>query len=73
LLPNVRAEYVTHTCLTASLQPGPIGSFILDTGGNESRVPALFFVVPQPGEKHVPELLWLHLSGGETDVPRKMM
>jgi hypothetical protein len=67
LLPNVRAEYVTRTYLAPSPQPSLIGSFTIDTGGNEGLVHTLFFVAAQPSEKLVPELLWLHLSENETD------
>jgi hypothetical protein len=44
LLPNVRAEYVTRTYLAPSPQPSLIGSFSLDTGGNEGLVHSIFFV-----------------------------
>jgi hypothetical protein len=67
LLPSVRAEYVTRTYLAPSPQPSLIGSFTLDTGGNEGLVHTLFLVASQPGEKLVPELLWLHISETETD------
>jgi hypothetical protein len=67
LLPKVRAEYVTRTFVAPSPQPSLIGSFTLDTGGTEGLVHTLFFVAAQPGEKLVPELLWVHLSETETD------
>ncbi len=67
LLPNVRAEYVTRTYLAPSPQPSLIGSFSLDTGDNEGLVHTLFFVADQPGEKLIPEFLWLHLSEAATD------
>jgi hypothetical protein len=67
LLPKVRAEYVTRTYLAPSPQPSLIGSFSLDTGDNEGLVHTLFFVANQPGEKLIPELLWLRLSEMETD------
>ena len=67
LLPNVRAEYVTRTYLEPSPQPSLIGSFSLDTGDNEGLVHTLFLVANQPGEKLIPELLWLRLSEMETD------
>jgi hypothetical protein len=67
LLPNVRAEYVTRTYLAPSPQPSLIGSFSLDTGDNEGLVHTIFFVANHPGEKLIPELLWLHLSETETD------
>lgn len=67
LLPNVRAEYVTRTYLAPSPQPSLIASFTLDKGGTEGLMHALFFVAAQPGEKLIPELLWLHLSENETD------
>jgi hypothetical protein len=66
-LPNVRAEYVTRTYFAPSPQPSFIGSFTLDTGGNEGLVHTIFFVAARPGEKLVPELLWVHLSETETD------
>jgi hypothetical protein len=66
LLPNVRAEYVTRTYLAPSPQPSLIGSFSLDTGDNEGLVHTMFFVVDQPGEKLIPELLWVHVSETET-------
>lgn len=67
LLPKVQVEYVTRTYLAPSPQPSLIASFSLDTGDNEGLVHTLFFVADQPGEKLVPELLWVHLSETETD------
>ena len=67
LLPKVQVEYVTRTYLVPSPQPSLIASFSLDTGDNEGLVHTLFFVANQPGEKLVPELLWVHLSETETD------
>lgn len=67
LLPKVQIEYVTRTYLAPSPQPSLIASFSLDTGDNEGLVHTLFFVANQPGEKLVPELLWVHLSETETD------
>jgi len=67
LLPKVQIEYLTRTYLAPSPQPSLIGSFSLDTGGNEGLVHALFFVANQPGEGLVPELLWVHLSETDTD------
>ena len=58
---------MTRTYLAPSPQPSLIGSFSLDTGDNEGLVHTLFFVANQPGEKLVPELLWVHLSENETD------
>jgi hypothetical protein len=66
-LPKVRAEYVTRTYLVPSPQPSLIGSFSLDTGDNDELVHHLFFIASQPGEKLLPELLWIHLSESETD------
>jgi hypothetical protein len=67
LLPKVQIEYVTRTYLAPSPQASLIGSFSLDTGDNEGILHTLFFVANQPGEKLVPELLWVHLSETETD------
>jgi hypothetical protein len=67
LLPKVRAEYVTRTYLAPSAQTSLIGSFSLDTGGNEGLLHGLFFIASQPGEKLQPEFLWIHLSENETD------
>jgi hypothetical protein len=64
---NVRAEYVTRAYLAPSPQPSLIGSFTLDTGGNEGPVHTMFFVASQPGEKLIPELVWIHVSETETD------
>jgi hypothetical protein len=66
-LPNVRVEYITRAYLAPSPQPSLIGSFTLDTGGNEGPVHTMFFVAGQPGEKLIPELLWIHVSETETD------
>jgi len=67
LLPKVRAEYVTRTYLAPSPQPSLLGSFSLDTGGNDELVHHLFFIASQPGETLQPALTWLHLSESETD------
>jgi hypothetical protein len=67
LLPKVQVEYVTRTYLAPSPQPSLIASFSLDTGDNEGLLHTLFFVADQPGEKLVPELLWVHFSENETD------
>jgi hypothetical protein len=67
LLPRVHVEYLTRTYLAPSPQPSLIGSFLLDTGDNEGLLHTLFFVANQPGERLVPELLWVHLSETETD------
>jgi hypothetical protein len=67
LLPKVHVEYVTRTYLAPSPQPSLIASFSLDTGDSEGLIHTLFFVANQPGEKLVPELLWVHLSQTETD------
>jgi hypothetical protein len=66
-LSRVQAEYVTRTYLAPSPQPSLIGSFSLDTGGDEGRVHGLFFIASQPGERLTPELVWLRLSDAETD------
>jgi hypothetical protein len=67
LLPMVQVEYVTRTYLAPSPQLSLIASFSLDTGDNEGLLHTLFFVADQPGEKLVPELLWVHFSENETD------
>jgi hypothetical protein len=67
LLSKVRAEYVTRTYLTPSPEPSLIGSFTLEAGDHEGLLHSIFFVASQPGEKLVPELLWVHISESEID------
>jgi hypothetical protein len=64
---NVRVEYLTRTYLAPSSQPSLIGSFTLDTSDSDGLVHSLFFIASQPGEKLVPEFVWIHLSESETD------
>src|SRR5208282_4430490 len=67
LLPKARAEYVTRTYLAPSPPRSLVGSFSLATGDNEGAVHTLVLVANQPGEKLVPELLWVHISENERD------
>jgi hypothetical protein len=67
LLANVRVEYLTRTYLAPSSLPSLIGSFTLNTSDSDGLTHALFFVASQPGEKLVPEFVWIHLSESEMD------
>lgn len=67
LLSNVRSEYLIRTYLAPSSLPSLLGSFTLDTSDSDGLVHSLFFIASQPGEKLIPEFVWIHLPESETD------
>ncbi len=61
-LSRIKIDFLTRTVLAPSPTSSWIGSFTLETSGEDSLQHNLFFIATQGSGKFQPELLWVRLS-----------